>query len=438
MSAEITERIFAISDLHQGEGVKSPLEDFKHHPVGRQINDTLFDYTLDHVFMDFVLWIIRTSGEKTKNRLKLLGDTLDPLAVKLMGKSVVIPYEPLDLRKFRKICRGHREFFRALRYFCSHENCTLEVHPGNHDMFLWWPRVQAEFVKLVSPDHPERVKFMHDELDRGIYYWHGNNEPHDRFDPKKAIIRAAELQDFLKNEDMLELLLKGKIPRREVMDVPQGHYLTAWLENPLKEADYLIGRMHIHAFVWTDAFSHIFRRAWYRRRLFPAIALYYLLKTLLLHSLSMFTFWHTKTKSDFWKIMRVVRWTITGAIVGHSARDFAVKKLRDEENVDIVVSGHEHERAAELHHFGNRDKWYFNTGTWLEMLEPKALPQRKRWKRFRWIQAIGLFFGNFFHDANLVPINLFTVFAVSYDGEGNRIAGLKRFDPDKHELKDLA
>ena len=223
------------------------------------------------------------------------------------------------------------------------------------------------------------------------------------------------------------------------MDVPQGHYLTTWLENPLKEADYLIGRMHIHAFVWVDAFSHILRRSWYRRRLFPPIAAYYLAKTIILHALALSTFWHTKTKSDFWKILRVVQWTITGRTSdGHNARTFAIKKLRAEDNVDVVVSGHEHERAAELYHFGNRDKWYFNTGTWLEMWEPKALPQKKRWKRFRLIQAIGRFFGNFFHDANLVPINLFTVFTATYDSEGTRAVGLKRFDPNKHDLKDIA
>ena len=137
--------------------------------------------------------------------------------------------------------------------------------------------------------------------------------------------------------------------------------------------------------------------------------------------------------------MRVVQWTITGRTSdGHNARTFAIKKLRAEDNVDVVVSGHEHERAAELYHFGNRDKWYFNTGTWLEMWEPKALPQKKRWKRFRLIQAIGRFFGNFFHDANLVPINLFTVFTATYDSEGTRAVGLKRFDPNKHDLKDIA
>jgi len=436
MPAEAKEVIFVISDFHLGEGVDSALEGFKHHPVGRRIKDTSGDYVLDRVFFAFIAHILETYAN-AKIRLKLLGDTFDPLSVKLGGKSVIIPYEEADLEKFRKIRRGHRTFFWALQYFCSRKNCTLEVHPGNHDMFLWWPQVQAEFVKNVSPRHPERVRFMHDELDRGIYFWHGNTEPHDRVNPKKTIIKVADLPDFLKKENMLGLFNKGKIPRKEIMDVTQGHYLTAWLENPLKEADYLIGRMHKHTFVWVDAAFRIFRRSWYRRRLFAFIAAYHLLKTLILHSLSTLTFWHTKTKSDFRKILRVVGWTIAGAIDGHTARDFAVKKLRDDD-IDIVVLGHEHERAAELHRFGNRDKWYFNTGTWLEMWEPRALLQKKQWRRFRALQKIILFCAKFFRDADLVPINLFATLIIAYDNEGRRTVRLKRFDPSSSELTDIA
>lgn len=434
MFSKIRQVSFVISDLHLGEGVNSPLEEFKRHPAGRDISDTGADSVLDGVFEDFVCWIVRNC-KGVGVTLKLLGDTLDPLAVELDGRAEVLPYEEDDVRKFRKIVAGHPLFFSTLRYFCRQPNCALQVYIGNHDMFLAWPEVQKEFLKLVSPDNSDRVQFLYATDENGVHYEHGATEPHDRFNPDKMIIRRAELPELLKKEHLEKLLTSGKVPLRETLDVTQGHYLTVGLQNPLKKTNYLIGRMHIHDFVWVDAAMRIFRHSWYRHRSFPLVAAYHLIKTFLGNSL--FAFWHARTKSGFRKILKVVWWTITGAVDGTTPRAYAARLLRERDDIDVVVLGHEHWPEEELYHVGNRHKKYFNTGSWVEMWEERAMPAELLWKRFGRLQKFLLFFRDLFREADLVPTALFTVLVVSYDQEGERAVRLMRWDSDSKDIKDF-
>lgn len=434
MFSKIKKVSFVISDLHLGEGARSLLETFKHHPAGRDISDTRLDRVLDREFFYFVDWIIRNC-RGAQVSLKLLGDTLDPLAVELDGRSEVLPYEEEDVRKFRIIAAGHPLFFRILRFFCSRPNCSLQVYIGNHDMFMAWPEVQKEFLKLVSPDHPDRVQFLCADDENGVHYEHGATEPHDRFDPEKIIIRRPELLELLKKENMENLFKRGKIPLRETLDVPQGHYLTVGLQNPLQKTNYLIGRMHIHGFVWLDAAMRIFRRSWYRRRSFVFVAIYHLIKTLLSHSL--FAFWHARTKSGLRKIFKVIWWTITGAMDGTTPRALAARLLHERDDLDVVVLGHEHWPEEELYRVGNRHKKYFNTGSWMEMWERRVLPPDQIWKHFGRLQRFLLFLRDLLHDADLVSATLFPVLVVSYDPEGERLVRLMRWDQESRDVKDF-
>lgn len=425
---------FVISDLHLGEGAQSSLEEFKHHPAGLDICDTGLDHVLDEAFCDFINCIVN-DYRGAKICLKLLGDTFDPLAVELDGKAEVLLYEEDDLRKFRAIANGHPRFFSALRLFCLQPDCFLQVFVGNHDLFLAWPEVQKEFLGMVSPGQFEKVKFMYSLDEMGVYYEHGATEPHDRFDPKKLIIRQADLLELLKKENLENLLHSGQIPLRETLNVTQGHYLSVGLSNALKKANYLIGRMHIHGFVWKDAAMRIFRRSWYRRRSFVLVAAFNLIKTFIVHSL--FNLWHMRTKSGFIKILKVIWWTITGAIDGTTPRAHAARLLRERDDIDIVVLGHEHWPEEELYRVGNRHKKYFNTGSWTEMWECRALSPNKVWKRLPRLQRFLLFFRELFRDADLVSTTLFPVLVVSYDEEGERWVRLRRWDSESKEIKDF-
>jgi len=426
--------VAVISDLHLGEGVDSPIEDFKHHEPGNRIDDADSDYTLDNHFAAFLKWLTDACQGK-ELCLILNGDTFDPLAVRLRGEYVTLPYENADVRKFQKIARGHPEFFSALKEFLAHQNHELLFIRGNHDIFLDWPKVRAALLEKISPNHPNRVRFGWEEVCGGIYIRHGEAEPHDRINHKKVIITRADLAKLFKPKEWEKMLRSGELPSEDVLDVPLGHYLTADLENPLRVHNYLIARMHVHGFVWSDAFRNIGRRSWYRSRWFGLIAAYHLIKTILKHSL--FGFWHLKMKSGPRRILKVVWWTIVGFLEGATTRDLALKILKEREDVDVVVMGHEHQYCVEMHQIGSRATTYVNTGAWNEQWEAKKDPAEKSWKYFDWLRRFGAFWRKFYQDAEMVPHLTCPTLVISWNAAGERTVRLMRFDYEEKTLKKL-
>ncbi len=429
MSSEARKVIYVISDLHLGAGVYSSWKEsmhemFKSHPVGRDFRDTSEDEVLDPFFHDFIHWIV-SNHQGDEVCLKLLGDIFDPLAVELDGRADFPQYEEDDVLRLQKIAIGHHSLIEALRFFCGQPNCSVEFIVGNHDLFLAWPGVQTEVQKLISQDHPDRVQFFGSLAAVGVYYEHGATEPHNRFDLdlRKNILEEGDPRS-------------GEVKR--TLDVTQGHYLSRGLANPLMLVDFLIERMHIHGFVWLDVLLHPFRRPWYRCRasVFVLVAAYHLFKIFIFHSLS--TLRHMRTKSGFMKILKVLWWTITGAIGGTTTKARAERYLREHDETDVVVLGHEHSPGEELLHIGNRPRKYFNVGAWIQMWERRApSPSMLTWKRLRRLQGFLFFFRDLFQSPELVSITLFPVLVVSHDDNGERGVRFMRWDSESKEIKDF-
>lgn len=434
MLTSAKEVTFGVSDLHLGEGADSLLEDFKHHPAGCPIGNTVLDYVLDKDFIAFVNWIKKNCAGK-KVCLKFLGDAFDFVAVVLETKTRIMSLEDDDLEKFKKIVLGHPGFFRALRSYCeSDDDFRVDFYLGNHDLALAWPAVQKEIVELISPAHPERVRFLYDETDRGIYFRHGESEPHDRVDPKHIIVKRADLIQLLQAEHMEKLVNEGELPTQDILNVPLAHYLTTDLENPLKRADLLVGRMHVHGFVWLDALLNLFHGTWYRHRWFSLIAAYFLLQTIIKHTF--FAIWPLKWKSGIKKIAEVLWWTIVGMLTNATPRDVAFRVLSERDEVDVVVFGHEHRYTQETRQYG-RSKTYINTGTWIEMWRVRKRPAYMNWQRFPIFGQVFEACRHFYHDADLVPVRRFPVLVISYDENNERTLRLMRFDEEEHVLKEL-
>lgn len=433
MLTEAREVTLVISDLHMGEGAESVLEDFKRHPAKRPFQDTSEDRVLDDQFDDFIKLVMRTGAGK-KVCLRFLGDTFDPLAVTLDRPLPVLSREEDDLEKFVKIVGGHPIFFRALKdYCCASSEFETVFHIGNHDLFLCWPSIQAAIRALVSPAHPERVRFVYDELDRGVYFRHGESEPHDFIDSARLIIKQADFVQLFKSENVEKLIQKGEIPSYDVLNVPLGHFLTADLETPLKRANYLIGRLHIHGFVWLDACRNFGRRSWYSHPWFGFIAFYHLLRTIFKHTL--FAVRPLKWKSGLRKILEVVWWTIVGILTDATPRDKAMKVFKERPEVDVVVFGHEHWYYQETHSYPS--KTYINTGAWMELWKARPRPISRRWEKYPILAEVMTFLRDCYRDANLAPVRLFPVAVISYNAVGERQARLMRFDEDEHILKEL-
>lgn len=415
-----------------GEGVSSPHEDFKYHPPNIPMNNTGYDFVLDKYFADFVNWILANLNHCADIQLYLNGDMFDFSSVALSGQGITYPYETEAVQQIQIIREAHPLFFKALAKFCA-TDYTLKFFKGNHDWELNWPKVQNAIVKYISPNHPEKVHFLYEELNNGTYCRHGENEPNIKSDEQKPIITCLDLTK------LPAALKKAKFNfvLREILDVPLSYYMIGDLMRKLKPHNYLIGRMHTHGFVWLDAVKNIGRQSWHRSHWFSFAAVYYFLRTLFQYTLFS-RFWHIKMKASPKKILQLIWWTITGVLTGTTSRDSAMKVLRNQDEVDCVIHSHEHECTLEVIQINNKVKTYLNTGTWMVQFRDKTLEKVVPWKRLRDLQRFFKLARDIFikHELEVVwkcPVGLETI-----DNDGKITRQLVEWDKEEKTLKQMS
>lgn len=174
-------RHYVISDLHLGmghldDGGWHPLEDFK--------NDDLFRMYLNSITDD--------GGEE----LIINGDWIDfhqlePFAYPGRGLYSVDGHklgwtESDSLNKLEscKAARAHKGFFDDLRHFLRVTGRKLTVVMGNHDPDLFWPEVQKEVRRILSPPKEHQLEFVQTFVRRGAaHIEHGNQycSPENKF-----------------------------------------------------------------------------------------------------------------------------------------------------------------------------------------------------------------------------------------------------------------
>lgn len=326
---------------------KNPLEDFPH----------------DEIFDAFVHKISERYAGMPVLRLRLMGDAFDPLAVTWKGKFIDHPFEYVAEDKIRRIIEGHRVFFDALVRFLHLPNTQLDLFVGNHDQFLVWPAVQDMIRNRLCGEDPSllaKLRFVDQDMNftdvhRRVLYYHGMN---------------AEPSNTINAEDCILYTRFGVKLDRPVLNMPLGSYMTIRVVNKIKMKNPLVGRLHNVASVWVNAALH--RWGW---NVYAGAALFWTF----VHS-QLLAFWNIRRKSKFWLTVKIVFATIVDDSVGR----YANKMLKDRDDVDVVVMGHDHRWRRQSGAAGT----YINTGSWALMFDLVEPEFPRLWKRFRRIEKL--------------------------------------------------
>ncbi|MEA3249018.1 MAG: hypothetical protein U9Q03_01525 [Patescibacteria group bacterium] len=366
-----------VSDLHLGEGMRVRVEYDGRRGIGRawralvrvarrrkdkieDIENPLEGFLFDSEFSDFLDLMTERYGSTDAIRLKLLGDTFDPLTVTWQGRYEDPPYEHVGLDKMKRIIAGHPVFFGALARFAGRSNHRIDIFVGNHDLFLAWPSVRELLLKHVSGGDSgllSRIRIIDhsqsfEEVDKQVLYVHGMDaEPHNEIDPKKAVVT-----------DVLGVKLQ-----KPILNAPYGSYMFVDLGIPLKLHNKYLGRLREDRDVW----KHAARRQW-------LWGLYALIR-LIWHFIyaHFFSFWDFRRKASTRKILDIVLATMTK----HPVDKYALRLLKERECARVVVLGHSHKWKRD----SGKDGTYLNTGTWTvsyRMFEREFELSWKRLQRF--------------------------------------------------------
>ncbi|MDP2692605.1 MAG: hypothetical protein Q8O88_03115 [bacterium] len=414
-----------ISDLHLGKGADSIHEDFKHHPMGVDMDDTSQDYVLDQHPREFFEEITKNTSHCDEVILRFNGDTVDFSTMRIPGEKIPRPYEENAVKKLKDVFDAHREFWSALANFLhTADNTKVEFFYGNHDLQFYWPKIQEMLIQRLSPDCPEKVSFSFEKLEHGTYTRHGESEPHTKTNYKEPIIPASKISKLLNEKDA-----------HDTLDVSLGHYLSSLLMYEIKKNNYLTGRMLSHGFEYRNGFKHIFSRDWFRKRFF-------LFKTLWnVFIIFIYTirprFWHMKEKIGLIKILRVIYWTFSGVFTGNTPKDSAMKLLHDRDDVDCVIYSHEHAPTVLIKTINGRTVTYMNTGTWVPLYREKNAKRPAPWKRFCWLQKIFFSISSFFSKHELEEVWICSGVIETIDYDGNIERQLVEWDRVEKTIKQL-
>jgi UDP-2,3-diacylglucosamine pyrophosphatase LpxH len=168
-----------ISDLHLSEGWDSKTGKFSRNE----------DFFYDTEFAQFLVYHVNLSKQADPRdpydkpwKLFINGDILDFLQVTSLPPDdhpLFAKYgieltdnkrdyglgtsEPETVWKIKKIVDGHPVFFKALGWFLAHDGNELVLLKGNHDIEIFWPKVQAAFRHLID----EQYRLWRTEMTQG-------------------------------------------------------------------------------------------------------------------------------------------------------------------------------------------------------------------------------------------------------------------------------
>lgn len=203
-----------VSDFHLGTGSArgrfNPHEDFH--------DDERFAEFLDH----------HSNGEYADAHVELVinGDFLDLLKVRIGGVWTEDVTEAIAAEKVRLCLDGHPVVVEAFRRFLARGRTQITYIPGNHDIEMLLPGLQAIFTERVAAEADRRrVQFItHGDsylLPEGIQIRHGHQlEAIHRFDYRNLLVSR-----------------KGGEP---VLALPWGSLFVLKVVNPAKLDRHLV------------------------------------------------------------------------------------------------------------------------------------------------------------------------------------------------------
>jgi UDP-2,3-diacylglucosamine pyrophosphatase LpxH len=223
-----------VSDLHMGAA--DPYDDFV---------DT------NGEFASFIAELT-TSGEGQLGRIELLinGDFLELAQVKpeayRLGSSKFWCSEWESLEKLKPILDGHANVFEAIKRFQEVGNqCTLFA--GNHDVELYWPKVQALLSAKAGNLRFELGKVWYSRYDRRLRLSHGH-----MFDPANSFKDWAN--PFWQAPDGLRLeMCAGTMFMVKFVN---------WMEHEYPFADNIHPNWRLATILWKEAKDGFALAAW--------------------------------------------------------------------------------------------------------------------------------------------------------------------------------
>jgi UDP-2,3-diacylglucosamine pyrophosphatase LpxH len=338
------------------------------HPVVNPKNP-LEDFPDDGKFVSFLDKVLETYGCDPIIRLRLNGDTFDPLAVTWDGRFADPPYEHVAAGKIGRIIAGHPRFFDALASFIRQPNCHVDFFVGNHDLFMVWERVQRKILRRLVGEDAElakKVRFVDQhmafrDVHREVLYIHGHDaEANNTIDPQSVVLTHRF----------------GRKIQHPILNVPYGSFMTVGLVNKIKLHNPLVGRLTNYKALWRNAAIHKWGWAFYA--LLATVGNYL--------SNAFFDIWDVRRKTRLRLHLQIILQTMEDQPV-----DTYAKKLLKEYagKVKAVILGHSHEHRRVTGPEGT----YINTGTWVLLFDlrwRKFEEHEFRWKRCRQLETVWL------------------------------------------------
>ncbi len=313
-----------LSDLHLGTGQTKGLPN-------------LFDDFRDDERFAELLHYAGQGARGQELELILNGDIFDFLKVPINGLFPEAITASMGVLKLELCLRGHPLFVEALRTFLRPAGRSVTVLPGNHDMELVFPEVQARFTRaLLGADRSEQLRFIcqedHLRLPGGVEIHHGHQfEALQAFDFKRLVLEREAAEPIL--------------------NLPWGSLFILQVLNKFKEERPYLDKV--------KPFWPIFGAGLFFDTRFTVRAM----------TNALYYFWRARF-SPRWRGRRP--FTKLGRFVKDELSFFrpheetAVRLFKARPELHALIMGHTHTEMVRT--FGRGEQLYINTGTWVPMV----------------------------------------------------------------------
>ena len=304
-----------ISDLHLGKGRLLP---------SGGVN-SLEEFYFSDKLVEFFHYYSSAAFEDAEIELIINGDFLNFLQVDYKGHFLTVFTENVCLEVLKSILNGHKNVFKAMGEFAARPGNLITYVVGNHDQAMLWPACRDLLNQTVGTTmRYKNIVYFFD----GVHIEHGHmHEAANRMDPRR----------FFLKKDLAE----------PILNLPFGSHFFV---------EFVLGIKQKYPFVdKIRPFSKMARWALFNETrmtiLYTLSLARYLLKSLFVSD--------ARKQIGFKRLMKIVLESAIFPDLTESAR-----KILSDERVHTVIFGHSH---VYTYRQWEKDKEYFNTGTWTEV-----------------------------------------------------------------------
>ena len=304
-----------ISDLHLGKGRLLPdggtnsLEEFYY-------GDRLVEFF--HYY---------SSGQFSDCEVELIinGDFLNFLQCDFRGHFLTVLTEGVCLEILKGIVEGHTKVFNALREFAARPGFQITYVVGNHDMAMLWPACRDYLNKVCNCNiRFKNIVYYFD----GVHIEHGHmHEAANRVDPRRFFLKRNLAEPIL--------------------NLPFGSHFFVELVLKIKQQYPFVDKIR--------PFSRMVRWTLFDETRMTLVAFGMLTRYFVAAIFSR----DRLMRVSFRRILKIFLESAIFPDLGESAR-----KILTDERVHIVIFGHSH---VYQYRQWQKNKEYFNTGTWTEL-----------------------------------------------------------------------